>query len=204
MPSGSRGGDLGLITTDNCFEISGSEGILVSQTSEKVANVDNPRNFLMIPSEDSDICPVANLKIYMGVAQDLNISLSRGYIFRIRDKSTRQIVNQPVTSSCMSERLKMHLTSLDLYEGETSHSSRRGCVITLRMLGVDDEGINHHVGWDMKGMVDHYANVGKLIGPKRPASLLSKAADKLSIGEFAHDKISRQFSGVNKMKKFKF
>ena len=75
---------------------------------------------------------------------------------------------------------------------------------SLRMIGVDDEGINHHVGWCKKGMVDHYANVGKLIGPKGPASLLSKAADKLSIGESALDKISRQFSGVNKMKKFKF
>lgn len=80
--SGSRGGDLGLITTDNCFEIPGSEGILVSQTSEKVANVDNPRHFLMIPSEDSDICPVANLKIYMGVAQELKHFFIKGLYFQ--------------------------------------------------------------------------------------------------------------------------
>ncbi|CAC5380250.1 unnamed protein product [Mytilus coruscus] len=58
------------------------------------------------------------------------------------------------------ERLKLHLNVLKLYEGETSHSSRRGCAITLHYAGVNDEPINQHVGWGTKHMVDHYANVG--------------------------------------------
>ena len=59
-----------------------------------------------------------------------NISLNEGYVFRIKDRESRTIVNEPVSSSGMTERLKLHLNTLNLYEGETSHSSRRGCAIT--------------------------------------------------------------------------
>ncbi|CAC5361180.1 unnamed protein product [Mytilus coruscus] len=177
--SGSRGGDLGLLTADRCFQIPDSDGIFVSQTAGKVASLDNPRNFIVLPSKDSDICPVKNFKKYITNAKELSITLTEGYVFRIQDKGSRKIVNEPVTSSCMTERLKLHLNVLKLYEGETSHSSRRGCAITLRMLGVNDEAINQHVGWGTKNMVDHYANVGKLISPKGPASVLSQAAENL-------------------------
>ncbi|CAC5395697.1 unnamed protein product [Mytilus coruscus] len=161
--SGSRGEDLGLLTADRCFQIPDSDGIFVSQTAGKVATLDNPRNFIVLPSKDSDICPVKNFKKYITNAKELSITLTEGYVFRIRDKGSRKIVNEPVTSSCMTERLKLHLNVLKLYEGETSHSSRRRCAITLRMLRVNDEAINQHVGWGTKHMVDHYANVGKLI-----------------------------------------
>lgn len=117
---------------------------------------------------------------------------------------SRKIVNEPVTSSCMTERLKLHLNVLKLYEGETSHSSRRGCAITLRMLGVNDEGINQHVGWGTKNMVDHYANVGKLISPKGPASILSQAAENLGKGSSSFDKVSNQYTGLSKLKSFSF
>ena len=65
----------------------------------------------------------------------------------------------------MTERLKLHLNTLNLYEGETSHSSRRGCAITLHMLGVDDQEINKHADWESKRMVDNYASIGKLFSP---------------------------------------
>lgn len=202
--SGSRGGDLGLLTADRCFQIPDSEGIFVSQTAGKVANLDNPRNFIVLPSKDSDICPVKNLTKYINNAKELSITLAEGYVFRIRDKVSRKIVNEPVTSSCMTERLKLHLNVLKLYEGETSHSSRRGCAITLRMLGVNDEGINQHVGWGTKNMVDHYANVGKLISPKGPASILSQAAENLGKGSSSFDKVSNQYTGLSKLKSFSF
>ena len=79
-------------------------------------------------------------------------------------------VEQYITILChmyqvTSERLKLHLNTLNLYDGETSHSSRRGCAITLRMLGVDDQEINKHVGWGSKRMVDHYASIGNWSAP---------------------------------------
>ncbi|CAC5394779.1 unnamed protein product [Mytilus coruscus] len=202
--SGSRGGDLGLLTADKCFQIPDSDGIFVSQTAGQVATLDNPRNFIVLPSKDSDICPVKNFKKYITNAKELSITLTEGYVFRIQDKGSRKIVNEPVTSSCMTERLKLHLNVLKLYEGETSHSSRRGCAITLRMLGVNDEAINQHVGWGTKHMVDHYANVGKLISPKGPASVLSQAAENLDKGNSSFDKVANQYTDLSKLKSFSF
>ena len=46
----------------------------------------------------------------------------------------------------MTDRLRKHLTAINIYEGETSHSSRRGCCITLRMLGVADKEISVPLG----------------------------------------------------------
>ena len=56
--SGSRGGGLGLVTADRCFDIPGSEGILISQVEGKVATLDNPKNCIIIPSKDNEICPI--------------------------------------------------------------------------------------------------------------------------------------------------
>ena len=201
--SGSRGSDLGLLTAEKCFEIPDSNGFFVSQTAGKIATLDNPRNFVVLPSKDSDICPVRNLKIYVSVAKELGVRLDRGYIFRIKDKESKQIVNQPVSSSCMSERLKLHLKGLNLYDGETSHSSRRGCAITLRMLGVSDEGINEHIGWSSNKMVNHYASIGRLFSPKSTASTLSIAAQNLGKGNSSFDNVAQKYSSLKDLKQSK-
>ncbi|CAC5370047.1 unnamed protein product [Mytilus coruscus] len=101
--SDRRGGDLGLLTADRCLQMPDSDGIFVSQTADKVSTLDNPRNFIVLPSKDSDICPVKNFKKYITNAKELNITFMEGYVFRIRDKGSRTIVNEPVTSSCMTE-----------------------------------------------------------------------------------------------------
>jgi hypothetical protein len=202
--SGSRGGDLGLVTADRCFDIPCSEGILISQVEGKVATLDSPKNCIIIPSKDNEICPVKNFRKYIKVAMESNINLNEGYVFRIKDRESRTIVNEPVSSSGMTERLKLHLNTLNLYEGETSHSSRRGCAITLRMLGVDDQEINKHVGWESKRMVDHYASIGKLVSPVGPASILSKAAENLGRGTSSLDKVSNCYTTLNNLKKVNF
>lgn len=163
--SGSRGGDFGLVTADRCFDIPGSGGILISQLEGKVATLDNPKNCIIIPSKDNEICPVKNFRKYIKVARESNINLNEGYVFRIKERESCTIVDEQVSSSGMTERLKLHLNTLNLYEGETSHSSRRGCAITLRMLGVDDQEINKHVGWESKRMVDHYVSIGNWSAP---------------------------------------
>ena len=64
------------------------------------------------------------------------------------DGKSKSIVNKAVTSTSMTDRIKKHLTAINRYEGETSHSSRRGFSITLRMLGVADKEISDHIGWN--------------------------------------------------------
>ena len=200
--SGNRAGDLGLLTTNMIFELPDMNGLFISQTAGKVNTIDNPNNFTILPSEDGDICPVKHLKNYFRVASASNIDLNEGYIFRTRDKKSQDIIDQPVSSSCMSDRLKTHLTAINLYDGETSHSSRRGCAITLRMLGVSDPDINKHIGWNSMGMINHYANVGKLISHTGPASVLSKAASNLGQGTSHFDKVSKSYLTLNNLKKF--
>ena len=128
----------------------------------------------------------------------MNVDLSKGFIFRSHDKRSKHITDQPVTSFCMTERLKIHLTAINLYQGETSHCSRRGCAITLRMLGVNDQAINEHVGWSSKGMIEHYTHVGKLMGPVGPAQILSTAAKHLGQGSSLFDKVSQNYASLSK------
>ncbi|CAC5382313.1 unnamed protein product [Mytilus coruscus] len=202
--SGNRGVDLGLLKAENLFDIPDSKGIYVSQQAGKTASIDNPKNYIILPSLDEDICPIKLVKDYKRIASKLDIDLNKGFIYRVRDNKSKQINNRAVSSSCMTDRLKTHLMNINLYQGETSHSSRRGCAITLRMLGVDDQAINQHVGWSSKGMIDHYAHVGKLMSPEGPASTLSSAAKHLGQGSSLFDKVSQNYVSISNLKQFKF
>ena len=66
--SGGRGGDLGLLTSSILFQMQDSGGVLVSQIVGKVASIDNPNNFIVLPSKDNNSCTVSHLKDYMSIA----------------------------------------------------------------------------------------------------------------------------------------
>lgn len=163
--SGDRSSDLGNLSSERIFELPDSSGIFISEVIGKVVSTDNPNNFMLFKSKDEDICPIRLLTEYMNSAVELGIDLGTGYLFRVRDNSSRFIADKPVGSSSMTDRLGIHLSAVNLYEGESSHSSRRGCAITLRMLGISDGLINEHVGWGSSKMLDHYAKIGGLYGP---------------------------------------
>lgn len=56
----------------------------------------------------------------------------------------------------MYERLKFYLKILGIDEGETPHSLRAGCAITLAIGGgkVQADGIMSHIGWSGTKMAD--------------------------------------------------
>ena len=64
----------------------------------------------------------------------------------------------------MNERLRGHLEAINLYAGETAHSSRRGLAITLRMLCFDDNSISKHIGWRSESMLATYDRIGYWLG----------------------------------------
>lgn len=200
--SGNRGGDLGQLTSSMIFELPQNKGIFISQSSGKTAAIDNPNNFSLIRSKDVDICPILHLEKYVKIARTLKIDLSQGYLFRIRDSKSREIINRAVSSSAMTDRLRLHLKAINLYEGETSHSSRRGCAITLRMLGVADNTIYNHLGWHQQGMIRHYATMGELCSPKGAAATLSEAAVNLGSGKSKFNQVSDNVSALKQMKSF--
>ena len=139
--------------------------------------LDDPNNVVILRSKDPDICPVRYLQSYFEAASNGGVNLAQGYIFRARDIKTQEISDKPVSSSLMTDRLRIHLKAMNLYAGETSHSGRRGLAITLRMLGLNDNSICSHIGWESKGMLDHYARIGNLIGQNSVASKLADAAE---------------------------
>ena len=109
-----------------------------------------------------------------------------------------------MSSSLITDRLKMHLTAINLYEGETSHSTRRGCAITLRMMGINDEQINQHIGWGKGKMIDHYANIGKICGPDSVARKLADAAKCSTSKTSEQNSISERLNSFRNLKRFFF
>lgn len=202
--SGDRGGDLGILTANRIFELPDSGGILITHTAGKVASIHHPNNVILLPSKDLDICPIRHLREYLNFAEKSGIHLSQGYLFRVRSVTKKSVADKPVTSAVMSDRLKSHLLAVNLYEGESSHSSRRGCAITLRLLGLNDEKVNQHIGWNSRNMLNHYSNIGKLCGPNSVATILSDAADSTDKDESQLCKISKTVTSMQALQKFYF
>jgi hypothetical protein len=59
--------------------------------------------------------------------------LTGGYVFRPID-SYSNISDKPLTSSAVNGRVKSFLFKLNLWEGETPHSTRGGCALTLAWM----------------------------------------------------------------------
>ena len=202
--SGDRANDLGNIALDRLFCLPADDGIFVSQVRGKTFDINHPNNFVIKKSMDSDICPIRHLRCYMLLAHELKIDLNQGYLFRIRDNVTRQIVNKPVTANLMADRLKTHLCAIHMYDGESAHSHRRACAITLTMLGLPEDSVNDHVGWRSQGMLAQYANIGNLCGPNSVASRLSEASARQGSNNSSQlEDIAQRVTSLSQLKKFR-
>ena len=201
--SGGRGGDIGLIKSNRLFELPDESGIMISQIEGKTAKIDNPNNVVLLRSKDQDICPVRYLRNYLQVASEIGVNLDVGYVFRSRDIKTLEISDNPVTSSNMTDRLRTHLKAINLYAGETAHSSRRGLAITLRMLGLDDSSISNHIGWQSESMINRYDRIGSLVGPHAAATKLANAAEMINNSSRLMS-ISETTAALYSMKRFYF
>lgn len=81
----------------------------------------------------------------------MGVDLRTGYLFRCLDSSRTSVLDNYVTSSLMSDRLRKYLISLGIFEGETTHRFRAGCGITLLSNNTSFSGkIMEHVGWRRK------------------------------------------------------
>ncbi|CAH1789110.1 unnamed protein product [Owenia fusiformis] len=62
----------------------------------------------------------------------------------------------------MYDRLRLYLTTLGIFEGETPHSLRAGCAITLMLSGAakSSSDIMNHIGWFSYDSVQHYSRSG--------------------------------------------
>lgn len=108
--------------------------------------------------ENFEICPVLALDAYVQEARGMGVMLSEGYLFRPVDLSQSSVLEEHMSYSVAYERLTTYLRALGIDEGETPHSLRRGCAITLSLSGAASqaEDIMRHIGWFSRGSLDRY------------------------------------------------
>ena len=70
----------------------------------------------------------------------------------------------------------------DIWAGETIHSARGGCALTLQMLGVSNSDINTHIGWSTHGMIHRYTQRTNMMGNHRVATALSNLGSSAGLG----------------------
>lgn len=133
--SGDRASDLGRLKTSDVICLPDQESLLFCHTFGKTLRGKHTHMFAVKPSSSPSSCPVANLKLYVLLCDRMRINLRQGFLFRTTDPKGC-IINTPFLGSAVANRLKKYLSNLHLDDGETAHSFRAGCSITLSLLGV--------------------------------------------------------------------
>lgn len=160
--AGDRAGDLSKTRAQEVKELLHGDGLMVQLTQGKTTSSVAPRVVVLRKCPSSAACPVRNLKEYVQGARDMGVDLTCGFLFRKTDEASR-VLEVPISYDVAYSRLKKYLCNLGLYSGETPHSLRGGCAVTLRLSGAAEgiSDIQDHVGWRSKSMPLRYSRVGK-------------------------------------------
>lgn len=66
---------------------------------------------------------------------------------------------------------------MNIYEGETAHSFRAGCGITLMANNtISSEEIMEHVGWRSRQSFNRYSRINRIVGTSGVGDLLAKVS----------------------------
>lgn len=66
---------------------------------------------------------------------------------------------------------------MNIYEGETAHSFRAGCGITLMANNItSSEEIMEHVGWRSRQSFNRYSRINRIVGTSWVGDLLAKVS----------------------------
>ena len=75
----------------------------------------------------------------------MKINLHDEYLFKALNDSNA-VSYSPFVGAAVANRLQTHLQTANIHGGETIHSFRSGCAITLSFLGVSPDDTVRHVG----------------------------------------------------------
>jgi integrase len=172
---GDRAHDLGVMLTQEIKQLPRGQGFLIRHTWGKTLRIDKPKIFSVLRCQDAVLCPVVALERYFAVANRYGIDLSSGYLFRpiIRDL----LLDRPLSYEAVYARLKFYLRSLGLDEGETPHSFRGGCAISLHAAAGGDKdlaSVMQHIGWATEASAKHYARSDRGNQAVANANLMAK------------------------------
>lgn len=172
--SGDRASDLGRLKTQEVFNLPDNEGLLFHHTFGKTLRGKHRHIFAVKPSSQPLLCPVANLRLYVTLSAYMNIDLKQGFLFRVTDHQGR-VINQPFLGTAIANRLRKYLTDFNIDGGETPHSFRAGCSITLSLLGASSDAIAKHIGWRSLSTADYYIQRGTFLNVAQTSDLLLDA-----------------------------
>ena len=113
--------------------------------------------------------------LHLNICRLVSIGISQGYLFRATSKAGH-ISDKPFIGSSVYNRFKQYLKDAGLDGGETPHSLRAGCSITLKLLEFFKFDIAKHIGWRSTSMVDHYTDLEQIVKPGHIAEVLSFTA----------------------------
>ena len=174
--SGDRANDLGLCLSQEVVSLPDGQGLVFTHTVGKTLGTGRVNRFLLPRVKDNVMCPVAAIRVYIEGALDMGVDLRSGYLFRTLDHSKSIVIDEPVTSSAMCDRLKKYLTNLGIYEGETPHGMRGACAITLVSSGAATGDVMDHIGWASEASYKRYSRLGKMLGKGSVANVMAGVA----------------------------
>lgn len=139
--------------------------------------------------------------LYLNICRLISVDISQGYLFCAINKAGH-ISDKPFIGSSVYNRFKQYLKDAGLDSGETPHSLRAGCSITLELLGLSKSDIAKHIGWRSTSMVDHYYNdLEQIVKPGHTAEVLSSSASPQASSSTTQDAIS-SYQDANELKNF--
>ena len=130
----------------------------------------------------------------MSVAHELGISLSPGYLFRATNHQGH-IFDKPLLSSEVDSRLRKYTRDANIDSGETLHSSRSSCALTLAFSGSPLADVMSHVGWSSSKTAFNYLKLADVFRAGAPAYPLASAPSQ-------SQEASRIYDDYNSLKDF--
>ncbi|CAH1242801.1 Hypp8341 [Branchiostoma lanceolatum] len=175
--SGDRGGDLLNVRTDDVKRLP-SGGLLFNQVWGKTLRGGRTNMFALEKVKDETVCPVRGLDLYIDTARQLQVPLDGMFLFPPTTKEG-EIANKQAATSTMEAALRKYLKALNDDDGETIHSFRTGCAITLAMTGVPKQQAMEHIGWFSEQTPTYYTKLSRVMGVGGvSAALASEEAEK--------------------------
>ena len=191
---GDRGSDLGNVKTPEILRFPSDDGFLFNHIWGKTLRDGSSNIFGIRRHPNPAICPVTAIETYVAICDELAIDLSKGYLFRPTTPHG-DVVDKPLSSSTAQQRLKVYLKEAHLDEGETLHSLRSGCAITLALSGAQLADVMSHVGWKNGQTALYYMKLGEVLRQGSSSLSLSSASEEAS-------SLFSQYTSLDSLKNF--
>lgn len=194
--SGDRGSDLGQVKTSEIARFPDDNGFLFNHIWGKSLRDGSANIFGMRRHPNSTLYPIRAIETYVAISRELGIILSDGYLFRATNH-LGHAVDKPLLSSTAESRFKWYIRDAQIDGGESLHSFRSGCAITLALWGSPLADVMSHVGWTNPKMALYYIKLADVIRAGAPSVLLASNA-------FSHQsqEASRLYAEFNILKDF--